>query len=107
MGVAEKTLTELVPLLKEGKVQEAIALCATAFGATEPQVYELAKMMSPYGFSEMALAIARTLDASDEARPTKGLAISVVCSSEFIFDPDNTDRPIVLEKARRLAKLSR
>ncbi|WP_043321469.1 hypothetical protein [Corallococcus coralloides] len=107
MGNAEKTLTGLYALLKEQKVQEAVALCATAFGATEAQVWELAKRVSLGGLHDIALAIARTLDASDEERPMQALALSMTGQAEFTLDPDNANRPIVIEVARRLAKLSR
>lgn len=105
MKTTEKMLAELVPLLTEMKPQEAIALCSKALGASEAQVHELAGLMSVYGFSEMSLAIARTLDASNEERPTVALEIQAVCAREFIFDPHNPDRVTVLKLARRFARL--
>ncbi|WP_147468487.1 hypothetical protein [Corallococcus interemptor] len=104
MGPAGKTLTALHTLLKEEKFEDAIKLCAKAFGSTEAQVLELAKLTTVDGLFEIARIIAMVLDSDDDARPMNALGLALICETPAALAPGATG-PRVLKLAKQLARL--
>lgn len=105
MTTTVEKLKDLFALLRAQKATESVALCAAAFGSPEVAVRDLGSMVSGNGFHEIAMAIAGTLDATEEQRDVAAVAITAATEVEFMFDSSNPNRPLVEKAARRLARL--